>query len=241
MNFLNSIPLFARRERNVASEPFHAPYKQSNFNDLYNLLFCDNRSLFMKDVKPTFEVLRVVLYDPPDRARLEQIGDDPTIESRYRMLAFYRLRSMNLPVAPKRLLGTIVECQQPLGLDALASYVDGRVRYINQGQKIAVYEPPGPADVAKVARAVAQLSQTALDQFPLSDLPREPRRSPPVGNRFRITFLASDGPYVAEAPYAVLIKDRLAGPVVGCASVLLNVFVQTALKEGKPIPQITMV
>jgi hypothetical protein len=53
---------------------------------------------------------------------------------------------------------------------------------------------------------------------------------------FRITFLASDGPYIGEAPYAVLVKDRLAMPVITIASLLLKAFVDSALKKGKKIP-----
>jgi len=228
--------MFGRREGNVPPQPFHTPYKDPRFNGLYNLLFCDNPSLFTKVAAPTapsHDVIRIVLYDPPDRARLEQVGNDSEVESRYRMLAFYRLRSMNLPVPPKRLLGIIVECQRPLGLDVLAGYVDGRVRYINQAEKMFICEPSAPPAVANVARALTSVSQTAVDQFPFSNLPRQARCSPPVNDRFRITFLASDGPYIAEASYAALIKDRLVGPVVAFASLLLKASVEIALKEGR--------
>ena len=68
------------------------------------------------------------------------IAVDPDIESRVRMLAFNRLRAMGLPTPAKQLLGTIIEFPQRGGLDTLAAFADGRVRYINQTGHPAIFE-----------------------------------------------------------------------------------------------------
>ena len=72
---------------------FYRPYKNPGINQLYNLLFCDNFSLFANGdalAGPLVEVLS----DTPDREELERIGNDLDVESRVRALAFRRLQAI---------------------------------------------------------------------------------------------------------------------------------------------------
>ena len=74
--------------------------------------------------------LASVLSDTATHEMLETIAGDTAVESRVRILAFNRLRAMKRPVPARQLLGTIIEFPQHDGLDTLAAFADGRVRYI---------------------------------------------------------------------------------------------------------------
>src|SRR5215831_1950718 len=131
--------LFGRGESGEPAAPFYRPYRERTADVLYNLLFCDNPGLFRND-KQHASPLTMVLSDAASGEMLEKIAADPAIESRVRILAFNRLRAMKLPVPPKQLLGTVIEFPQDNGLYTLAAFADGRVRYINQTGKPAIFE-----------------------------------------------------------------------------------------------------
>jgi hypothetical protein len=208
--------LFGRGKRDGPSAPFYRPYKDQAADFLYNLLFCDNPDLFRND-KQDAGSLATVLSGAAAREMLETIANDPAVESRVRMLACNRLRAMKLPVPAKQLLGTIIEFPQDNGLDTLAAYTDGRVRYINQTGHPAIFEGAPPAVVAK-ANELMRVSQLAVDRHGPSD---EPRRPPPVGGLVRLSFLVSDGLYVGEGSYEVLMDDPVGGPILTAGGELL--------------------
>lgn len=79
----------------------------------------------------------------------------------------------------KQLLGTIIEFPQRNGLDTLAAFVDGRVRYINQTGHPAIFEGAPPEVVAK-ANELMRVSQLAVEAHGPSDAPRRP---PPAARR----------------------------------------------------------
>ena len=179
------------------SAPFYRPYRDQAADFLYNLLFCDNPDLF-RNGKQDASSLATALSGDATREILEEIAIDPAVESRVRMLAFNRLRAMKLPTPAKQLLGTIIEFPQPDGLDTLAAFADGRVRYINQTGHPAIFEGAPPEIVAK-ANELMRVSQRAVDRHGPSD---EPRRPPPTGDLVRLSFLVSDGLYSGEGSYA---------------------------------------
>ena len=131
--------LFGRGNRHGPSAPFYRPYGDKTADFLYNLLFCDNPDLF-RNGEQDESALATVLSGAATHEALEMIAVDPDIESRVRMLAFNRLRAMGLPIPAKQLLGTIIEFPQRGGLDTLAAFADGRVRYINQTGHPAIFE-----------------------------------------------------------------------------------------------------
>ena len=204
----------------------HRPYRSDAANDLYNLLFCDEPARFVRKVTPQ-GVLAAVLAEPADRVVLESIAGDRDMESRVRMLAFNRLRAMNVAVPPRRLLGVILEVPQDGGLDTLAVFADGRMRYINQAERIAIFEEAPPA-IAEKAQMVLDASQAVVDQIGPAN---EPRRAPPTGDLTRMTFLVSDGLYFGEAATDDMYADKLGGPVMGNAAELLNMLVTHAMQR----------
>jgi len=216
--------LFGSGDNGVPPAPFYRPYQDRVADFLYNLLFCDNPDLFRND-KQDASSLTTVLSGAATREMLEQTAGDPAVESRVRVLAFNRLRAMNVPVAPKQLLGAIIEFPQENGLDTLAAYVDGRVRYINQTGKPGIFEGAPPQVVTR-ANALTRASQFAVDRLGPS---HEPRRPPPTGDLVRLSFLVSDGLYFGEGSYEAFMDDPAGEPVLTAGGELLVQLVDTVV------------
>ena len=210
------------------SGPYYRPYKNEAANHLYNLLFCDNPTLFRNDAGPK-SPLSVVLSNSADRETLEKIGNDLDAESRVRVLAFNRLRAMKVSVPSKRLLGAIIEVPQKDGFDVLAAFPDGRLRYINQSEKLSIFEDTPPKLVEK-ANELLRASQIIVNRIGPWDQPRLP---PPKGEHMRMSFLVSDGLYFGEGRFAALMQDRMAAPVINASTELLLMVVDAALEKDR--------
>jgi hypothetical protein len=214
--------LFSQSGGDTPPAPFYRPYKDRVADFLYNLLFCDNPDLFRND-KQDESSLATVLSNAATREMLEKTAGDPAVESRVRVLAFNRLRAMQLPVPAKQLLGTIIEFPQANGLDTLAAFADGRVRYINQTGKPGIFEG-APTQVVAKANELIRVSQFAVDQCGPS---HELRRPPPTGELLRLSFLVSDGLYFGEGGYEALMDDPAGQAVLNAGGELLVQLVDT--------------
>jgi hypothetical protein len=203
----------------------HRPYAQPHANTLYNLLFCDDVALFRAPGDtPVDGPWPTLLAETADVAALRAIADDTAQEGRVRALAYQRLRAAGEPVPAKILLGVVVEVPQPQGLDVLAAFADGGVRYLNQSGKVAILDGAGhPATAA--AEALLAVSQPVVDVIGPWD---KPRRPPPKAGDVRMTFLVSDGLYFGEGPFSALRHDPMAGPVIAKATALLQRVVEVA-------------
>jgi hypothetical protein len=220
--------LFAENRDRAPPHAFYRPYKNPGINQLYNLLFCDNFSLFGTGEAlsgPLFEVLS----DRPDREELERISNDLDVESRVRALAFRRLQAMNVSVPSGRLLGVILEWPQKSGLDVLAAFPDGRLRYINHAEKLATLEVASP-ELIDQADELLRVSQPIVDRSGPWDRPRLP---PPEGDLIRMNFLVSDGLYFGQGSHSALMEDPYAPPVINAALRLLHMLVDAALAKDK--------
>ena len=67
------------------------------------------------------------------------------------------------------MLGVIVEVPLKQGLDVLAAFADGRVRYLNQSGKVAILEEGGAPKVEALAKELITVSQPVVDQIGLWD------------------------------------------------------------------------
>ena len=206
---------------------FYEPYAQPHLNFLYNLLFCDDITLFKNESNFKGEGLwPTLLADEVDVKALHSIAEDETNEGRLRALAFNRLRAAGQTVPAKKLLGVIVEVPLNQGLDVLAAFSEGGVRYINQSGKVAIFEGGGhPAE--SLAKELIAVSEPLVNQIGPWEKKRLP---PPKPENVRITFLVSDGLYFGEGPFEALQQDPMAGPVLGKAGQLLQVVVGAGLK-----------
>jgi hypothetical protein len=148
---------------------------------------------------------------------VERIARDESEETRLRILAFNYLRSRNATVPARQVLGVVVEVPLDGGLDTLAVFVDGRMRYINHSEKVAIFEatPPTMEDERK------RLMRASVDAVAKIGPWNRPRLPPPVAGNVRLTFLASDGLYFGEGPFSAIQRDPIGGPVLLTASGLL--------------------
>ncbi len=220
--------LFEQNRDRASPHAFYRPYKNPGINQLYNLLFCDNFSLFANG-DTVAGPLAEVLSEMPDREELERIGNDLGVESRVRALAFRRLQAMKMPVPGGRLLGVIIEWPQEGGLDVLAAFLDGRLRYINHAEKLATLES-APPDLVEQADELLRVSQHIVDRSGPWDRPRLP---PPQGDLIRMNFLVSDGLYFGQGSYGALMEDPYAPPVINATMRLLHMLVDAALASDR--------
>ena len=123
-------------------------------------------------------------------------------------------------MAPKILLGVIVEVPLRQGLDVLAAYADGRVRYINQTGRTAVFEGV-PPDVAEQAKALVAIAIPAF----IKAKPQKPAFAPGPG-QLRFTFLSQDGNRVTEGFFSDIVRDELAKSVLEQGQRLLDLVVK---------------
>jgi hypothetical protein len=190
-------------------------YPDPSANFIYNLLFADDPEPF----RPAGEGRLAALFaEPPDIAVLTALATDESVESRLRVLAFSRLRQAGAaPPADVPLLGVVVEVGLDGGLDTLATYTDGRVRYINQAGGMSIVETPEliAAQVGQLIEAGRALAAS------LTDAAGE-RSAPPGPGAVRLTLLVGDRRRVAEGTFESFGTDTAAGPVLAAALALLG-------------------
>lgn len=193
------------------------PYKSEELDLVYQLLFCDDPDL----VKAT-PVQASLFGTAPDPRVVQTIGEDAGEESRVRLLAWHWLRSSGQPFASREVLGIVVEVPLEEGLDALAAYADGSVRYINHTGRVAVFEG-APAEVAEQGKRLVHAAIPLAVRGPVKQ-----RMAPPALGTVRFSLLAADGLHVREGTFAEIARDQLTGPVLQEAQRLLD----TVVKQG---------
>ena len=199
-------------------ETYWEPYRDKSYNLIYNLLFCDNYSLYK-----TIPLFSREL----DSSEFYSIVNDPKAETRYRILAFNQLRAKGKTVERQGLLGVIIEVGLPQGLDTLAVYQDHRCRYINQFGKMLVWEASNP----KIDEEINELLTVSQIAFLKIGLWEKNRLPPPQKGLIRVTFLGSDGIRFGQGPIDVLSKDSIGGPVIVRGVSLITAFTELAKKN----------
>ena len=202
----------------AGAAPPYAPYASEAANDIYNLLFCDDAAAFAARPGQTPTAWQWVLAaKSPDLAALRKLAADPSEEGRVRYLAFSRLRAAGQPVEPKKLLGVIVEVPLAGGLDTLAAYSDGSVRYVNQSGKLVLIE--GVASFRSLVENLFAAAEPIVAAIGPWD---KPRRGPLAGGQIRMTFLVSDGLYFGEGPLEAMQREPVAAALISRATELLQ-------------------
>jgi len=201
-----------------AASPGYKPHADPGANAFYNLLFCDGASAFKGEPDaPPAPWQKALLSMPADVLALQELACDVSLEGRIRYLAFSRLRETGHTVLPKILLGVIAEVPLPGGLDTLAAYREGGVRYINQSEKILVIEK-----APRLAPIVDRLFAAAMVEVARIGPWDRPRLAPPARGSIRLSFLVSDGLYFCEGSMPAMRLDATTGPIVGQATELLR-------------------
>ena len=192
-------------------------YKTEQSNLIYNLLFCDDLSLYKESFKGGMS-----------RDDLEKIVSDPKCESRIKILAYNELRRLGVKPEKKELLGVVVEVGMKDGLDTLAAYADCTARYINYTEKMIVWENAADAAINNKIIELIQKSEQIVSKIGPWDKSRLPQ---PKNGYARLTFLVSDGLYFGQGGFDALLKDPLGGTVLRTASELMNLLVNKSLNK----------
>ncbi|MES1201683.1 MAG: hypothetical protein ABUS57_09580 [Pseudomonadota bacterium] len=210
---------------------FQRAYTDEATNLIYNLLFCDDPSLF-KGGEGTPAKLLAMFKGAASEADLRAIAADANASTRYRLLAMHELRRKGAPVGESVLLGAIVEAPMENGRDTLAAYADGSVRYINQSGKMSFIDAPVPLLAEKIRDFLSEAAKMAghLQPFRGERMPAAKQGGPT-----RVTFLLSDGPRVGERPMDEIMHDSIGEPVIRAAAILLDGVVELTLgvQEGE--------
>jgi len=204
--------------RTLRATGLHSPYAQPAANALYNLLFCDDPDAFRPRAGEAAAPWQATLYAADAQPeRIAALARDTSADARVRALAWGRLRALGQPVPPKLLLGVVVEVPLEGGLDTLAAFADGGVRYINQTGKVSVFE--GHEDLQPLVEGLFGAARTVVAQIGPWDRERLPAPRP---GRVRLSFLVSDGLYFGDGVFTEMERDPLAGPVIAHATQLLQ-------------------
>lgn len=204
----------------------YAPYDSDAANAIYNLIFCDALEDF-QSLAPHFPAIFAASFD---EGAVRTIAEDNTAEGRVRCLAYRRLRSEGAATPRGEVLGVVVEVALERGLDTLAAYADGRVRYINQTGAMSIIEDTNSPLREKALALVSAAAPLVARIGPWT----EERRPPPTGANARLSFLVSDGLYFGEGPMDALSGDPLGGAVVKAAVDLLMTTVDLAAPGDAP-------
>ena len=196
----------------------HTPYRNAALDHLYNGLFCDDVQMLLPAGRADGPAwARTLRADPADMPALRALAEHPRTETRVAALALRRLQQAGQPVAGRQLLGVVVEVPLDSGLDTLAAYRDGSVRFLRGSGRSTLVEAPVDAFEPIVRRLLAA-SQSVVDLIGPSDRPRGPAPQQHV----RLNFIVSDGLYFGEGPMQALMADPMAAPVLRTAVELLN-------------------
>ena len=225
---LSAIGIGVATASSAVAAPPYSPYANDAINSIYNLFFCDDLAAFgPKDGADIQPWQATVFSDPVAAATLRNLAADSSQEGRIRFLAYARLRSIAEPVPCKELLGVIVEVPLSAGIDVLAVYSEGGVRYLNQTGKLAVFE--GVPSIQPLVQKLLRASQAIVERIGPWENPRLP---PPKSGNIRLTFLVSDGLYFGEGPMKQMQRDPMAAQVIADATALLHAVVALGTRAG---------
>lgn len=154
------------------------------------------------------------------RSTLESVALGEGGETRYRLLAATALRSRGWKAPAGRgdeLLGVVVEVSLERGLETLAAWTDGSVRYLNQGGAIVLHDAPEDPERDVLAPFVRGLLEAAAPLPASTPATVRPKAAP---NAMRVTLLTLDGPRVLTRPPELDEQDPVA-PALAAAHELL--------------------
>ena len=195
------------------------PYSEPATNTIYNMLFCDDLSLFHATGDAAKEYpWNILLSAESSNEDVEKVMRDAKLESRLRLLAANQLKQRNVNDLPKWLLGVVVELGLEDGLDVLAAYKDGTARYINYTGSMVIWEAYTHQSMA-ITNKLFEASENIVNQIGPWNQPRRPY---PMQQNMRISFLCTDALYFGEGPINVLFNDPMAAPALQAATEFLQ-------------------
>lgn len=211
-------PFSRPRDDQAAAAELPRPYNDEAADRFYNLIFCDDPALPRREREQLSGPWRVLLGPPPRSSALQTIVAADSADSRARALAAHLLRSRREKPSRRCTLGTVVEVALPQGLELLAAYADGAVRYQDAAGRAQVFDV-GPREVQALAHEmIAHGEAFSRRREPWT----RPRLKPPRSGELRISLLASDGLRFVEGSFAALQSDPDIAAIIGRATRLLR-------------------
>ena len=206
------------------------PYTNESLNNIYELLFCDEPELFRPDKKDKLEYPRDILFaKEPDIESLLEITNDPTLETRIKLLAHRILAENGYDEGSKELLGMIIEVGMDEGLDVLAAYKDGSARYINFSENIIFWDAATEKSDALIKNLFVSGLEVVKNIGPWTDK----RLAAPERGMVRLSFLVADGLYFGQGPFELLANDKMGGPVIAAATELMVFMTEQGRESGR--------
>ncbi|MBK9578563.1 MAG: hypothetical protein IPK50_11835 [Fibrobacterota bacterium] len=187
-----------------------SPYNRHMNNFMYNLIFCDVPELFAPSKLPPASWQNALYADNADVSEIRKIAESKSYESRVRLLAFNWLRVHQHKIDAQEFLGVVIEVSLRRGLDTLACFADGQVRYIHQSESIFVVE----SGSNYLSERIQKLISVASESYVIASLAKGQRKDWPKVGCFRITFLMSRGAESAEGIENQFQSDPFLGPIM---------------------------
>ena len=179
--------------------------------EIYHLLFADNLNAF-REMEKAYPCL---FAKTPDTKELIALAQDKSTEARTRVLAYRKLEELNILPEPKEVLGVIAENHfEDGGMDTVALYADGALRYINQSGAMIFSEVFIDEEMQNRVFDLARKIVPCIGPLDGERLP------PPAPGMFRVTFLVNGSIYFGQAPVDMAFEDEIMGPL---AMGILNV------------------
>ncbi len=208
--------------------PEELPYKDESTNLIYNLLFCDDISLYEKNnSQKNVYPWNILFSDKCSETDLQKIIDDSDTESRVKILAYKKLIECGFKIEKKDLLAITIEIGLDNGLDALACYKDGSARYINQSGKIIIWDAADETTRTLTEQLFTEGLKTVAQIGPWG----KPRLASPSKDKARISFIVSGELYFGEAQVEVLFDDPLAKNALYYATQIVKHLTDKALQK----------
>ncbi len=214
-------PFSAQRSRSEADaliDEQHRPYAETAANQLYNQLFCDDPRLYLTGTAMFLGPWRLLTAPQPRPSALNAILTSDASDPRAQALAAHLLRSARQTPDIRQTYGVILEVPMREGLDTLAAYADGAVRYIDAYGAAVVFDR-GAQHTQSLARTMVRHADHLAGRLTPWTRPRLP---PPRVGDVRISVLAADGLRFTEGSFAALQQNEDLSGLIGKAARLLR-------------------
>ena len=187
--------------------------------EFYEMLFCDNLKLYLDNApEPTAYPWNRFLEYPRSLKGLKEIIDDPNLECRIKLLAYYLLREQGVEIKKKEVLGIVVEVVLHKGTDVLAAYSDNKVRFMHHSGRITIWDKDDEITKSLISQLFAKCDEAIKRIGPWE----HGRLAPPKPGHARVSFLLSDGLYFGQGENMFLFSDPIAVPTLTAALTLLE-------------------
>ena len=165
-----------------------------------------------------------LLAAQPDKAQLQEVMEDQTLETRHKILAANLLLRMGISLK-KELFAAIIEVAVEEGLDVVAAYKDGTARYLNHSEKMIFWDTKTVQSTALIQQLFSASGEVVQQIGPW----KKARLPFPSGGKTRLSFLVSDGLYFGEGLFNALYKDPKGRPVIDAAIALMTFLIDQNL------------